>query len=566
MLVVAGTILAIGLLLASSLRTNYVASNTVVLAEGEEARAAAEAEFLASPMLARRVVQRLGVPRIYPDLVGEKDAAERALRRLGQDLGVEAGDGLVRLGFRHRNPERARQVLDALLGEYLSYPRSDPQAGRVRAQLGELQSRATTADAAYAAFLKKHDLLDYDADRAALSALAGETEGRRRQAEVRVVEQAARLAALERTFGLGDERRSEAAAGLAAARRARLELDRQARELSARRQHMRQIEPEVRELASRREIQRSIAEDLAQTEGRRLAWAAAGLSGPRILQPASVVRRGADYRTPILALTGLLALGGALWAGFLRLALRPGLRAGATAAQTLGVPLLGASPGGRASPSEIAELWAILGPSTGGPCRMIMVTSARRGEGASSLARELALHAARKLGRSVWLADLDLALSGQVAALSDDPRRYGRLSGPVQGSPDGSAFFSVRPQAYRRSGEPLPEGAYLAAHRVGAARWWVTRFLKERLVGPQRAAVEPVADYWSALRRYVEVVIVDAPAAEVSTAALSVARFMDQVVLVVAADERDIRAPARYRNALESQGAALAGVFVTKAS
>lgn len=563
MLLVAGAILAAGLLLASALRTTYVAGATVALSER---KAAPEAEFLASPILARRVIQRLGIPRIYPDLVGQKEAVDRAVRRLGRDLGVQPDDDLIRLAFRHRNPERARQILDTLLAEYLSYPRPDPQGARVRAQLRELQSRARAADAAYAAFLEEHDLFDFDADRAALSALTGQLEGHRRQAEARVQERAARLAAIERVFGAGDERRSEAAADLAGARRARLVLDRQAVELTVRRQRMRQIEPEARELASRREVRRFIAESLAQTEGRRTAWAAAGLSGPRIMQPASAVRRGPDYRTPILALTGLLALGGALWTGFVAMALRPGLRAGATAARTLGVPLLGSSPGRDASSPEIAELWANLGTRIRGPCRMIMVTSARRGEGGASLARDLALHAARKLGRSVWLADLDLGLSGQVAALNDDPQRYGRLSAPAQGSPDGSAFFTVRPQAYRPSGEPLPDGAYLAAHRVGAARWWVTRFLKERLVGPQRAGVEPLGDYWRALRRYVEVVIVDAPAAEDSASALSVARFVDQVVLVVAADEADIRTPARYRDALEAQGASLAGVFLTRTS
>lgn len=565
MLLVAGAVLVIGLLLASSLRTSYVASNTVLLAEGEAARAAAEAAFLTSPILARRVVQRLGTPRIYPDLLGAEDAAGRAVRRLNRDLGVRAGDGFVALAFRHQNPDRARQVLDALLEEYLSYPRPDPQAARIRRQLQELRSRVSAADAAYAAFLKEHELLDYDADRAALSALVGETESRRRQAQVRVLEQTARLAVLDRTFGAAGERRS-AAADLAGARRARLELDRQAKDLSLRRQRMRQIEPEVRELASRREVQRSIADDLAEAEGRRKASAAAGLAGPRIFQPVSVVRQGPDYRTPILALTGLLALGGALWAGFVRMALRPGLRAGATAARTLGVPLLGASPRSHASATDIAELWSNVGASIGGPSRMIMMTSTRRGEGASSLARELALHVARKLGRSVWLADLDLALSGQAAALAESQQRYGRLSGPMQGSPNGSAFFRVRPQAYRPTGEPLPDGAYLAAHRVGAARWWVTRFLKERLVGPQRAGVEPIADYWSALRRYADVVIVDAPAAEATTSALSVARFMDQVVLVVAADEPDIRSASRYRDTLLAHGAPLAGLFLTRAS
>jgi Mrp family chromosome partitioning ATPase len=59
-------------------------------------------------------------------------------------------------------------------------------------------------------------------------------------------------------------------------------------------------------------------------------------------------------------------------------------------------------------------------------------------------------------------------------------------------------------------------------------------------------------------------VVVDAPAAARSRAGLTVAPFMDEVVLVVAADEGDASAPARLRDELADAGARCAGLFVNR--
>ena len=215
--------------------------------------------------------------------------------------------------------------------------------------------------------------------------------------------------------------------------------------------------------------------------------------------------------------------------------------------------------------SEMADLWASLGGSpAAGRARVIQVTAARRGEGASTVARELANYVARRAGRSVWLVDLDLMAAPQHATLTAEAQRYGELSGPVQASPDGSAFFTVQPPAQTPSGELWPDANYLAAHRVGSARWWVTRFRREQLVGRQSVHLTPTADYWNALRRFAEVIIVDGPAPERSRAALTVAPFMDQTVLVVSADQVDVRAPAQLRDAIKAAGGHVTGLFFNR--
>ncbi|HQP21287.1 MAG TPA: sugar kinase, partial [Phenylobacterium sp.] len=77
--------------------------------------------------------------------------------------------------------------------------------------------------------------------------------------------------------------------------------------------------------------------------------------------------------------------------------------------------------------AEMAELWASLGAPAAGRARVIQVAAARRGEGASTVARELAFFAARRAGRSVWLVDLDLLGSPQHEALRLEADRYGPL-------------------------------------------------------------------------------------------------------------------------------------------
>jgi len=213
--------------------------------------------------------------------------------------------------------------------------------------------------------------------------------------------------------------------------------------------------------------------------------------------------------------------------------------------------------------AEMAELWASLGAAAPGRARTVQLVAARRGEGTSTVARELARFAAGS-GRTVWLVDLDLLASPQHAILSADPGRYGPMGEAAAATPDGSAFFTVRPGARAGDGRPWPDAAYLNAHRVGRSNLWVTRFRRDLLRAGQSVHVLHEPRYWQALRRHVDVVIVDAPSADRSQAAVTLAPFMDQTVLVVAADEADVRAPALLRDAVAAAGGEVAGLFFNR--
>lgn len=215
--------------------------------------------------------------------------------------------------------------------------------------------------------------------------------------------------------------------------------------------------------------------------------------------------------------------------------------------------------------AEMGELWASLGAPAPGRARVIQIVSARRGEGASTVARELARFGARRAGKTVWLVDVDLQGQGQFEAVSTRPDLYGAMGQPVAASPDGSIFLTVQPPARSRDGAAIPDAKYVLAHRVGEARLYVTRFRREVLRGAQKAHVLPSADYWNALRRHADLVVIDSPPADRSQTALTLAPYVDFTILVVAADEADVRAPARLRDAITAAGGQCAGVFFNRA-
>ncbi|PVM93806.1 P-loop NTPase family protein [Caulobacter endophyticus] len=215
---------------------------------------------------------------------------------------------------------------------------------------------------------------------------------------------------------------------------------------------------------------------------------------------------------------------------------------------------------------EMAELWGSLGAPAAGRAHVVQFVSARRGEGTSTVAREFARFAARRAGRRTWLIDLDLTTSPQYQAIAAQPDRYGQLGSGAAASPDGSMFFTVQPPAPRPDGGVWPDSKYIAAHSVGGPRLWVTRFKREALRGRQKAHILPGVEYWAALRRHAEIIVVDCPSADSTQAALTIAQHMDQTILVVSAQEADVRPPGLLRDALASAGGRCAGVFFNQAS
>ena len=215
--------------------------------------------------------------------------------------------------------------------------------------------------------------------------------------------------------------------------------------------------------------------------------------------------------------------------------------------------------------TDMEALWRSLGPVSPGRGRVLQFLSATSGEGVSTIAREFAFFAAQRAKKPVWLVDLDLFRSPQQDAIGKAERRYGSLGAPAAATPDGSVFFAVHPAAANAEGNQRAQSRYLSARPAADGRLWVTRFHAEALVPGQSVTVSRWPAYWNALRKHAEYVVIDAPAAERSTAGLTLAPLADVNVMVVAAEAGDAREPALLKAAVEEAGGTIAGLVFNRA-
>lgn len=216
--------------------------------------------------------------------------------------------------------------------------------------------------------------------------------------------------------------------------------------------------------------------------------------------------------------------------------------------------------------SEMAALWAALGPAPGHRGRVIQIAAATTGEGVSTVAREYARLAAVRARRPVWLVDADLAQQGQVEAIAAQPDRFGRIGKAAAATPDGSIFFAVTPRMADREGKPVHPARLVTARPFLGGRLWATRFAGENLRSGQRAEVLADARYWDALRRHADTVVIDSPAADRSDTAITLAPFVDATVLVVAAGGASPGEPMILRDEIEAVGGRIAGLVVNRST
>ena len=216
--------------------------------------------------------------------------------------------------------------------------------------------------------------------------------------------------------------------------------------------------------------------------------------------------------------------------------------------------------------SEMAALWAALGPAPAHRGRVVQFAAANTGEGVSTVAREYARLAAVRARKPVWLVDADLAQQGQMEAVTGQPERFGRAGKAAVATPDGSIFVVVTPRVLDREGRPVHPARLVTARPFLGGRLWTTRFAGESLRSGQRAEIVADARYWDALRRHADTVVIDAPAADRSDAAITLAPFADATVLVVAAGSTAVGEPLILRDELEAVGGRIAGVVVNRST
>lgn len=190
---------------------------------------------------------------------------------------------------------------------------------------------------------------------------------------------------------------------------------------------------------------------------------------------------------------------------------------------------------------------------------VVQIMSARTGEGASSVARGLALLAAETAARGVWLVDLDLWANGQFDAFARAKLgQHVGIPGPAR-----EASLGVAP--FWRAAGSADLKHLVTLHRVGDTRLFVSRCRVESVRPGERLQIAQAPAYWSAARQAADLVVVDAPPVSRSKAGLATAAAADGVILVVDAENGDVGEATALRDEVAALGARLLGVFVNRA-
>lgn len=196
--------------------------------------------------------------------------------------------------------------------------------------------------------------------------------------------------------------------------------------------------------------------------------------------------------------------------------------------------------------------------------RTVMFIAATDRAGTSSAAASFAVRAEAGAGRAVWLIDLDLASDTLHTAFQMSPwSAAGPLSRAYDASLGKAPIYTVSPD---RPSRPGGNGMakLLSVHQVGGSRLLVSRFRRERLAPDQRFQFRDSPAWWSALRTSADWIVVDAPSISRSGAGLSVARHMDGVVLVLAANFTPADDAVTLRKAVEARGGTVIGAILNR--
>ena len=227
-------IFVMGLGFAVTLKKSYAASSSILIQLGQEyvyepragdaGRGAvpdtdslvqSEVEILQSGQLRERVLRRIGLGVVYPDLAAKYAAAapadkmllmSKAIESMGKKLTVGSApdNPVVRVSFEHDDPVMAARIVNTLLEEYLIYRRSvliNPTSPVFERQRVMFEDQLDQADAAYQDFLTTNDIGDFAAQKTAATQLIGQIEAQRYAAEVTLQDRQARLATLDAQLG-----------------------------------------------------------------------------------------------------------------------------------------------------------------------------------------------------------------------------------------------------------------------------------------------------------------------------------------------------------------------------
>lgn len=234
MLSVLVPIVVIGLAIAFLVPTKYAASTRLLVRLGQEyvynpvvgeaGKGAfpqqeevmqAETELASSPVIAERVINAIGLAKLYPRLAEAKLRSregngyvidQEALEAFAEGLDVRTApkSAILHMTFAHESPDLAAATLNRFVGEYLKYRQEVLSGSGVQGlsdQRKLIEERLAAADKALQDYLASHHLSDFEAENTAATKLLSDITDERAKVEASLREAAAKSAGLTRQMG-----------------------------------------------------------------------------------------------------------------------------------------------------------------------------------------------------------------------------------------------------------------------------------------------------------------------------------------------------------------------------
>ncbi len=175
----------------------------------------AEAELAHSPVIVERVIRRVGLERLYPEIARAARRAgrdrvyaleQRALEAFARDFtaGAAPKSSIMRMTFAHTDAGVAAGTLNAFVDVYMEYRREvlgGEGVNGLRDQRDVVEGRLKAADDAVQSFLTRSGLSDFNAEAEAVARLYGDASGQIAAVEATLTEADARVAGLRRQMG-----------------------------------------------------------------------------------------------------------------------------------------------------------------------------------------------------------------------------------------------------------------------------------------------------------------------------------------------------------------------------
>lgn len=201
---------------------------------------------------------------------------------------------------------------------------------------------------------------------------------------------------------------------------------------------------------------------------------------------------------------------------------------------------------------DLNNVWAAMARHLEAGGANIMFVGINEGDGTSRIAANFARLCASRASGAVWLLDLDFFNNGQFGQIAN---LNATVSGPFDMTFGQKPFWHLTPYSEH-------EKAIVSGYRIGSSKLFISKFRRELLKPNQMIQIAQQPQYWAAVRRKIEITIIDAPPVSNSRAAFAILADMDAIVLVIDADNGDPDAAIALREEIERKGGKCLGAVL----